>query len=185
MLNIVEEIDGNVLQEKVVNVTHSWLLPRMRAQYLEYRDCTIIFHLSITRQKMALMLKWNKLFCIRNILLFCFSLWKYDFNLRIWQPYLSLFYFLIKILSPFSDIRFIKIPRGKILLMVNGYTFYKDHRSARQGKVRWRCSAAYKRCRGYVVMSENDEVIFKLGMIHNHHPPNYMQLKDGNYIKRP
>lgn len=67
--------------------------------------------------------------------------------------------------------------------MIDGYTFYKDFKSNRGGKVRWRCSSAYRKCRGFVVMSEDDRTILKLGLLHDHDPPSYLKLNDGTYAK--
>ncbi|CAG9580024.1 unnamed protein product [Danaus chrysippus] len=69
-----------------------------------------------------------------------------------------------------SDTHFINLPNGKVLLMVDGYTFHKGGGHIRCfGGVKWRCSASKKRCNAYVAISDNDEVVIRYSLNHNAH----------------
>ncbi|OWR46280.1 hypothetical protein KGM_208272 [Danaus plexippus plexippus] len=69
-----------------------------------------------------------------------------------------------------SDTHFINLPNGKVLLMVDGYTFHKGGGHIRCfGGVKWRCSASKKRCNAYVAISDNDEVVIRYSLNHNGH----------------
>lgn len=77
------------------------------------------------------------------------------------------------------------MPNGKVLLMVDGYTFHKGGGHIRCfGGVKWRCSASKKRCNAYVAISDNDEVVIRYSLNHNgHERPVYKVDKTGAYVK--
>ncbi|CAH2040224.1 unnamed protein product, partial [Iphiclides podalirius] len=73
---------------------------------------------------------------------------------------------------------------GKVLLMVDGYTFHKGRGDWTSGGIRWRCSSVKKKCTAYIVLSEDDKDVLKMRLNHNNHErPNYKETKDGTYVK--
>ncbi|CAG4933975.1 unnamed protein product [Parnassius apollo] len=73
---------------------------------------------------------------------------------------------------------------GKVLLMMQGYTFHKGGGDRVAGGIRWRCSSGKKRCNAYVVLSEDDQTVLKANINHNDHErPSYVQMSDGTYVK--
>ncbi|CAH0723936.1 unnamed protein product, partial [Brenthis ino] len=69
-----------------------------------------------------------------------------------------------------ADTKLISLTNGKILLMVNGYTFHKGGGHIRCfGGVKWRCSASKKKCKAYVAMSDQDDYVIRYYLNHNDH----------------
>lgn len=56
----MEVSDGSVLLEKAVDVTPSLSLVKMKKQYFELLDFTIIIHPSFIKHEMVFILKLNK-----------------------------------------------------------------------------------------------------------------------------
>lgn len=84
-----------------------------------------------------------------------------------------------------ADVKFIPLTNGKVLLMVDGYTFHKGGGHIRCfGGVKWRCSSSKKKCRAYVSVSDNDDFVIKYSLNHNDHErPVYKTDRQGNYVK--
>ncbi|CAH2267964.1 jg8416 [Pararge aegeria aegeria] len=86
----------------------------------------------------------------------------------------------------YKHTKFITLPNGKRLLMVNGYTFHKGGGHIRcYGGVKWRCSASKKRCNAFVAVSDCEEYIIKYKLNHvDHDPPVYKVDRNGVLVRR-
>lgn len=52
------------------------------------------------------------------------------------------------------------------------------------GGIRWRCSSKKARkCKAFVVVTENGRAIIRVAGVHNHEPPKYKLTPLGTYVK--
>ncbi|GBP52262.1 hypothetical protein EVAR_9173_1 [Eumeta japonica] len=78
--------------------------------------------------------------------------------------------------------KIIRLTNGKTLLMVDGYTFSFSNRN--KNYERWLCSGKIaNRCRAYINVSQDKELINLSPYAHTHGPPKYLKTRGGEYIK--
>lgn len=77
--------------------------------------------------------------------------------------------------------KFITLPNGKNLLMLNKYTFNKNAKMGKGGH-RWACSSLAQGCKAFIHTSKDMEII-RFDSKHDHLPPNYIRTKSGIYVK--
>lgn len=77
-----------------------------------------------------------------------------------------------------------KLLNGSTLLMVDDYTYHKIAGVKYNGGIRWQCSSRKKfKCKAFVVLSEDEENIYRISGSHSHEPPIYTEALPGLYVK--
>lgn len=83
--------------------------------------------------------------------------------------------FLVKLITLFN---------GNKVLMCNNYTYSKSGAIWSNNIRRWACSQRHAGCKAFIRAFDEDYMkIIRMNTNHNHKPHNYMQLKDGKYLK--
>ena len=87
-----------------------------------------------------------------------------------------------KIYSLSPDPHLITTVNGKILLIINKYSYHKIAGVKYDGGIRWQCSQRKKsKCKAFVVTSEDEKTVFRMGGFHNHEHPVFKETSAGFY----